>query len=177
MPNAKKPKTAVSGAGSAGGTARKRSKTEEELLDTGGGDIVLPREEEGRTPVYMTCDEVRRSMRALLAKGVSQAALARALSGMFPADSGKVVPTSNLRYFLEQKGPSRGNTTAAFYAGYCFFEKQRIKNGKPKSAFRKEMEEQHGAEGVDTVHGANTYYAVSGNTRPIVDKYAKLRLI
>lgn len=97
VPNAKKPKTAVSGAGGARGTARRGGKTDEELLDTGGGDIVLPREEEGRTPVYMTCDEVRRSMRALIAKGISQAALARALSGMFPADSGKVVSTSSLR--------------------------------------------------------------------------------
>lgn len=173
VPKAKKAKTASSGGAAKG---RSAGKSVEELLDT--GDIGLPGEDSGLTAVYMTCDEVRKAMRALLAKGVAQAALARALSGMYPAESGKKVSAANLRYFLGQKGPLGGNTSPAFWAGYCFFEKKRIKDGKPKSDFREDMEDIHGLNGVDVQHGANTAWVTASNNKQlVVDKYAKLRFM
>ncbi|CAI6096463.1 unnamed protein product [Clonostachys chloroleuca] len=139
------------------------------LLDT--GDVTLPGEDTGSVPVYDTCGEIRRKIRALLAKGVSQAALSRALSKMLPGSQGQV-SSRNLGTFMKQKHLMDGNTSPAFYAGYVFFEKQRIKNGKPKTKTRQEMEEAHGKTGVNLdwsfKGGSLTLFR---NERVHVDKY------
>lgn len=71
---------------------------------------------------------------------VTKAALCRDLSAMMADD--RKVSTQVLATFIGNKGPMRGVESDAFYAGYVFFEKLRVKNGKKKrSKFREEMEE------------------------------------
>lgn len=174
VPKAKKPKTAATaGSGATGKAAQAKA---EDLLDT--GDVTLSGEERCAVPVFMTCDEVRKKMRALMTKGVSQAALARGLSAMYPADSGRSVSPANLRYFLGRKGPREANSNTAFYAGYCLFEKQRLKENKPKSEFRLGMEEAHGPEGMSIADsGRGYYYTVHESEELVMDKYGKLSFV
>ena len=140
------------------------------------GDVKLDGEDKGAVQIYDTCDEVRKKTRAFLNKdGVTQAAFVREISKTFP-DERKVSP-ANLRYFMGQKGPLGGNVNVAFYAAYVFFEKLRIKNNKPKSKFREEMEKVHGAEGVDTEHGSGGHVTCFGNERPYIDKCARLQFM
>lgn len=59
-----------------------------------------------------------------------------------------------MQSFRGKKGPDAGNTSSVFYSAYVFFEKIRIKQGKPKSQKRKEMEEVWGPDGFD-IENAN----------------------
>jgi len=157
------------------GTDAKSTKAkEEELLDVSG--VILPGDEDLSEPVFDTPKEARRKIRDLQSKGISQAAIARALTSALPADCGKSVSAQNLRTFLGGKGVMGGNTTIAFYAAYVFFEKRRIKAGKPKSKTREDMEEVHGPMGVDIEHNSNgTYWVMSADSEPYYDSYGKLR--
>jgi hypothetical protein len=141
------------------------------LLDVSG--VTLDREEECQVPVFDTCDTVRKKIRAFIARdGITRAAFVRALSTFLPAD--RKVSDANLRYFLGLKGPSAGNTTAMFYAAYVFFEKRRIKDGKPKTKLRLEMEDVYDWRGMDLDTPSNTVYIGSANTELYEDKYGKL---
>ncbi|KAL6859958.1 hypothetical protein ACO1O0_003982 [Amphichorda felina] len=166
VPKAKKAKTA-SGAGAAKGGSS--SQTQEQLLDVSG--VEIPGEEVMEVSIYETCDESRKKIRALLAKGVTQTALARTLDSMYPEGSGKSVTAATLRYFLGQKGPLMGNTGSVFYAAYLFFEKRRLKDGKPKSEYRELMEELHYPMGVDTKVSMSTPVLCSAGSIPVVDRY------
>jgi len=46
-----------------------------------------------------------------------------------------------LNEFLGKKSPNSRNVSSIFYASYVFFEKMRIRDGKPKTAFREEIED------------------------------------
>jgi hypothetical protein len=145
-----------------------------DLLDVSG--VTLPGEEKGTVPVYDTCEEIRKKVRALLARdGVTQAAFLREISKMYP-DESKKVSAANLRYFMGKKGPLDGNVNATFYAAYVFFEKQRVKAGKPKSKFREEMEKVHGSKGVDLEHSPHGHVWLRAGETAYVDKYGKLQI-
>lgn len=103
-------------------------------------------------PVYDTCDDIRRQITAYLKKpGVTQAQFGRDLLAQFHTDKGpKGISASQMQSFRGKKGPDAGNTSSVFYSAYVFFEKMRIKQGKPKSQKRKEMEEVWGPNGFDT---------------------------
>ncbi|KAB5539393.1 hypothetical protein GE09DRAFT_1290505 [Coniochaeta sp. 2T2.1] len=164
---AKKTKTSAVGAGEKAADNSPAAA----LLDVSGVD--LPGEATGSVPVFDTCDEVRRKIRAFLSKdGVTQAALVRALNTCLPP--GRNVSPTTMTRFLGQRGPRTGNTSAPYYAAYVFFEKRRIKDGKPKSKHRVEMEGVHGAEGMDLEPGANAGFTCFGNERPYVDKYGSI---
>ncbi|KAL1304694.1 hypothetical protein AAFC00_003646 [Neodothiora populina] len=55
--------------------------------------------------------------------------------------------STSLNRFREAKGPDGGNTNSVFYAACVFFEKIRVKEGKPKSKHRQEMEAAWGDQG------------------------------
>ena len=57
----------------------------------------------------------------------TQAEFARKLSALLPKSS---VSTRQLAAFLKFKGPQDGAHNAAFYAGYVYFEKLRVKEDK-----------------------------------------------
>ncbi|CAH0058442.1 unnamed protein product [Clonostachys solani] len=149
--------------------AKDKSDAMERLLDT--GDYILLGEAEGDVDIFETPREVRRKMRALLAKGVTQAAFARALSNMLPEGAGALNPQT-MKAFLAHKGVMDGNTSKAFYCGYVFFEKQRLRDNKPMSKHREAMEDLH-PTGVDTTNNPKTTrYIVSASTRSLgYDQY------
>lgn len=149
------------------------SAANEGIPDVSG--ITLGEEEEGRVAVYMTCDEVRREMRALLVQpSVTKAGLARVLCTMYPPERARPVTSANLSYFLKLEGPRSGNTCVAFYAGYCLFEKVRVKLRIPKSEWRLEMEVVHGFRGLNVTDGPNTAYVGPSNSELVVNQYGGL---
>ena len=83
----------------------------------------------------------------------------------------KITP-SQLKTFLSQKGPMDGAAGAVFYAGYVYFEKMRLANKKEKSKKRKEMEEEHTANGVRRVDGRGPFVVCVGQN-PYIDQYGK----
>ena len=95
-------------------------------------------EEDSDVPIFETCDSLRRMINAHLRNtNDTQAALARRFSDIL----GRKVQGSQISSFLGKKGPRSGAESPAFCAGYIFFEKLRIKQRKPKSKFRQEMEQ------------------------------------
>ncbi|KAM7182681.1 hypothetical protein V8F33_014108 [Rhypophila sp. PSN 637] len=134
--------------------------------------------------VFDTCDTVRRKIRALLANPkypkITQAALCRAIvKAAYGEDSDKTIQSASLGAFLKKKGPLAGNTSAVYYAAYVFFEKLRIKQGKPKSSDREIMEELWWDGGVDTKTVASSVkFVISSAARGVaMDKYGKPRVV
>jgi hypothetical protein len=57
-----------------------------------------------------------------------------------------------------------GNTSGMFYGAYVYFEKLRIKEGKPKSKKRREMEEIHAKDGgLDTKRMQDRLLTLAGD--------------
>lgn len=166
-----KPDEATSGKGPG---SKKSTKTPADILDVSG--VELPGEEDMLVEVFDTCAEMRKHIRDLQKKGCSQAAICRAFSTSYPEGSGKSVSAANLRTFMGNKGSMGGNTSPAFYGGYVFFEKKRIKEGKPKSKFREEMEEIHDW-GVDVKRNMNGHFVGLANRQLVIDKYGKMHSI
>lgn len=148
----------------------KASKT----FDTGG--MRLDGEDQQAVPVYDTCDEVRKKIRAFLKKpDVTQAAFCRAIGDSFPEK--RSIQSRQLSTFLGRKGPTAGNTSAVFYGSYVFFEKLRIKEGKPKSQFRLEMESIHpkGMNVTDQIDGG--WVTMHKDERMVQDKYGRIDFV
>ncbi|KAI9898052.1 hypothetical protein N3K66_006412 [Trichothecium roseum] len=166
-----KAKTAGAGAGAGASTTKAgAAKKQDQLLDT--GDVELPGEDTGSVVVFELPRNIRTKLNALLKKGVTQAALARALSQMMP--EGATVSTHVLRTFLGHRHIMDGSDSAAFYAGYVLCEKLRLKEGKPKSKFREEVEAAHGPRGVPTHIGKGTSFICFKDERPHYDKWGVL---
>ncbi|KAK4213160.1 hypothetical protein QBC37DRAFT_374258 [Rhypophila decipiens] len=134
--------------------------------------------------VFDTCDTIRRKIRALLANPkypkITQAAFCRAIvKAAYGENSDKTIQAASLGAFLKKKGPLAGNTSAVYYAAYVFFEKLRIKQGKPKSNDREIMEELWWDGGVDTKKPASSVrFVISSAARGVaMDKYGKPRVV
>ena len=113
-------------------------------------DIYLSGEDDDDVPVFDTCDEVRKKIDAHLRKpGVTQAQFCRDIYAQLkgPCRPARVFQSSQLAVFRNNMGPISGAKSKVFYAAYVFFEKLRIKQGKPKSKHRLEMEEVWGFQG------------------------------
>ncbi|GKZ35148.1 hypothetical protein AbraIFM66950_005700 [Aspergillus brasiliensis] len=142
---------AVTMAGNAPKRTKKNQQPSAAAVDL--SNIHLDGEEDGNVPIFDTCDVVRRKIRAHLRKpGVTQAGFI------------------SFGEFLKKKGPNAGSQGAVFYAAYVYFEKLRLKNGKPKDAFRLEMEKIW-PNGFELDHAANGRFWCGPNKRPWVDKY------
>jgi len=115
-------------------------------------DITLPGEDTDEVPVFDSCDEVRRKLNLHLKRpGVTQAQFCRDMVAQLHAKRlpAKGIQGSQLARFRGMKGPSAGAGSVVFYAAYVFFEKLRIKEGKPKTKHRLTMEETWGPEGFE----------------------------
>jgi hypothetical protein len=171
VPAAKKQKTATASASptastsGAAGTAASAATSEGQSTATATAassgavpdisDIVLPGEENDAVPVFDTCDEIRRKINAHLKKpGVTQAQFCRDVYAQLkgPSRPGKPFQGVQLARFRGMKGPLSGAKSSLYYGAYVFFEKVRIKEGKPKSKHRLDMEKQWDAEGIDREH-------------------------
>ncbi|KAK8176027.1 hypothetical protein IWX90DRAFT_464441 [Phyllosticta citrichinensis] len=106
-------------------------------------DITLPKEDTDEVEVYDSCDEIRKKINAHLREpGVTQAQFCRDLAAMcHTPKKPKSIQSRQLTAFRDQKEADAGNTSVVYYAAYVFFEKLRLKDGKPKSSHRKGMEE------------------------------------
>jgi hypothetical protein len=147
----KKAKTAASKKSGAGGDGDDpKDDPKKPAKGKGGSDpadflqVHLDGEETDSVPIYDTCADVRRKISAHLRDpGVTQAQFCRDLhSQLHGPERGAKIQSTQLARFRAMSGPNQGGDNKIFYAGYVFFEKKRIAEGKPKSKKRQEMEEQ-----------------------------------
>ncbi|CZR66326.1 uncharacterized protein PAC_16227 [Phialocephala subalpina] len=155
---------------------KKKAKPAEEAKKNDVSAIHLEGEEDQSVPVYDSCDEIRRKIRAYLAEpGITQAGFLREIAKAWP--EGKKIQSKVLNDFLGKRGATAGNTSSVFYGSYVFFEKQRIRDGKPKSKHRQEMEKQYSGErGIDTKHRLDGGVWCMQGERPYEDKYGKIHI-
>ncbi|KAK3066902.1 hypothetical protein LTR53_016549 [Teratosphaeriaceae sp. CCFEE 6253] len=100
-------------------------------------DIHLEGEADAETPIFDTCDDVRRKMKQALSD-TTQADLARKLDALLPRSS---VTLRQVAPFMKFKGPQAGAHCPVFYAAYVYFEKLRLAEQKKTSAKREKMEQ------------------------------------
>jgi hypothetical protein len=140
--------------------------------------IKLDGEEDDAVQIYDTCGEIRMKIDLHLDNtGVTKASFLRDLERQFIKTPRKL-QSAQLASFCSKYGPSSGNTSAVFYAAYVFFEKLRIKDEKPKSDHRLNMEKIYRSEGgfqTKRVAGSINYWC-QGDTRPYEDQYGQIRI-
>ena len=152
---------------------RKKAKAEDaDKFDVSDAVLKLDGEDEGEVKIYDTCDEIRRKITAHLREdGVTKAGLCRTLGQITPG--GTPINAKSMDDFLKKKGPLDGSSSRCFYSAYVFFEKLRIKQGKPKSKFREEMEAiWAGNRGFSRRRGG--LVICKAGTQPYMDKYGRI---
>ena len=155
--------------------SQKKVKKNEESKKLDVSTVELSGEEDESVEVYDTCDEVRRKIAAYLREpNVAQAAFLRSLAQMLP-DPTATLRSKQLNDFQAKKGPLAGNTSKIYYAAYVFFEKLRLKQGKPKTKKRLENEDEWAMKGgIDTKRLQGRVWCAAG-ANPYMDKYGKIR--
>ncbi|KAF7960975.1 hypothetical protein EAE96_000645 [Botrytis aclada] len=122
--------------------AKKRLSKAAEPYDV--SDIELEGEDIESVPIYDSCHEIRKKIKVFFRNVSSnESAFCREIAKTFP--DGRGVLTKTLNNFMKQKDP-HGNQSPAYYAAYVFFEKTRIRDGKPKSQDRVNSEKSLGPE-------------------------------
>ncbi|KAL5315294.1 hypothetical protein ACEPPN_016161 [Leptodophora sp. 'Broadleaf-Isolate-01'] len=128
---------------------KKKAKTTAPAANGDLDAIQLEGEADVSVPVFDSCDEIRKKIRAYLAASNStQAEFLREIAK--PYHDGRKIQSKVLNDFLGKRGASAGNTSSVFYGAYVFFEKMRIRDGKAKSKHRQDMEKAHPGKGMDT---------------------------
>jgi hypothetical protein len=147
-----------------------------EKYDVSG--IHLDGESDQSVPVWDTCDVVRKKIMVHLRDpDVTKAQFLRDIAKAAYPGTDKKLNANLLDGFLSKRGANAGNTSSVFYAAYVFFEKLRIRDNKPKTKFREEMEAVWGHEGgFDRVTPVHTGVWITKGERPYVDKYGMLRI-
>ncbi|TVY43941.1 hypothetical protein LOCC1_G005605 [Lachnellula occidentalis] len=150
---------------------KKKVKKEEEAKKNDVSGIQLDGEADMAVPVYDSCDEIRKKISAYLREPqVTQAAFLREIAKTYL--DGRKLQSKVLNDFLSKKGASAGNTSAVFYSSYVFFEKMRLRDSKPKSKHRKEMETRH-SDGFQTDRRRDRVWCMDGE-HPYQDAYGGL---
>lgn len=170
------------------GPASKRSKSSRgdpnkpDPLNVKGISLNDDLDDEGDVKVFDTCDTIRRNIRTFLTKydgEVTQAVFLRAITNAAFAETEprRKIQHAQLTTFMGQRGTMTGNTTGVYYAAYVFFEKLRIKDGRPKTADRKTVEAYH-VKGLDrSLAPENVYFLVPLGAEGItVDKYGRPKI-
>ena len=142
-----------------------------EKYDVSG--IRLPGEGIEEVEVYDTCDDVRMKINKHLREApVTKASFMREICKTFPEP--KTIQAVQLQRFLKGKGPTNGQSSPVYYAGYVYFEKLRIKNGGKKTAKRQEMEAMYGAEGGMSRELQRGGWVVTSGTTLTEDLYGRM---
>lgn len=112
-----------------GQPSSKKRKTSLENSDKFNVSSIHLEGRESDSPVYETCDMVREKIEEHIKKpGVKISSFVLALQNQYHDPSSMEHMTNNSLYsFRRKSGYATGNTSTAFYAAYCFFEKLRIK--------------------------------------------------
>lgn len=153
----------------------KKSKTSKaskpDPLDVSG--VTLDGEEDHSVPVFDTCDAVRRKINAILRKdGVTKAGFLRAAAAASRHDG--TIGANSLNNFLRSKGALKGNTNAVYYHAYVFFEKLRLKQGKPKDKLQ-EGTEKANPQGINTERSSDHIIVLPGESVSF-DKFGALQV-
>jgi len=152
----------------------KKGKGDDEKWDT--SDIHLDKEEQDAVPVFDTCDDIRKKIKAHMRNdGVTQASLLRHLAEQYILEP-RGLRSPQINTFLKQKGPLEGNSSGIYYAAYVYFEKLRIKQCKAKSERREEMEKKWGRGGVDRRPSGGRFWAGPGDY-PVQDEYGIVKVV
>ncbi len=69
-----------------------------------------------------------------------------------------------------------GASSPIFYGSYVYFEKLRVKQGKPKSKKRQEMEKIWAPKGLDTKHDMKQPMFMKGDEMIFTDKYGHVEI-
>ncbi|MCJ1466101.1 hypothetical protein MMC07_004720 [Pseudocyphellaria aurata] len=118
---------------------KKKAKKEEDVKKVDVLDIQLEGEENDSVRIYDTCDDIRQKIAEYLREpNITQAGFLRDIGKLF--SESRTIQSKQLKDFQAKKGPLAGNSSSVFYGSYVFFEKLRIKQKKPKSKKREEME-------------------------------------
>ncbi|KAM0239577.1 hypothetical protein ACHAP5_008223 [Fusarium lateritium] len=118
--------------------ANSTAKTSKDLPDI--SEIHLEGEETDEVPVYDDCDEIRRKINAhMKTPGLTQAQFCRDLYAQLKAPKCKGIQSKQLTDFRGAKGTNAGAKSSVFYAGYVYFEKLRIAQGKPTTKHREHI--------------------------------------
>ena len=99
--------------------------------------VTLEGAQEGKVPIYDTCDEVRKKiMKFQTDSGCpSVAALLRVLSPE------KEMQSAQWNRFIGVRGKNEGNSQLLYYVAYVFLEKLRVAQAAPKDNSRLKNEE------------------------------------
>lgn len=155
---------------------KKKIKKDEEIRKLDVSRVELEGEDDGSVSVYDTCDEIRRKIAAYLREpNVTQAGFLRELAKTLSDPSAKL-QSKQLKDFQTKKGALEGQTSRIYYAAYVFFEKQRLRQGKPKSKKREENEKVWALEGgIDTKRRQGNVWCLAGE-KPYTDRYGKTHI-
>ncbi|KAK7900458.1 hypothetical protein LTR67_002740 [Exophiala xenobiotica] len=162
-------------------TAPKKSKKDEiaEIEKANDvSDITLPGEEDDSVPVFDTCDDIRTKIKRYMRETphATGAGFVRTAASALPENSDRKAAQQGLTKFLNAKGPRKGAESNVFYTAYVFFEKLRIKQGKPKSKKREEMEKEWGRQGMELRDSSKVHILVGPGLPPMhEDKYGIMR--
>ena len=181
MPRTKKAKTddnpdkEASSSKTAAAGSKKTKADEKSEFDV--SEIKLDGEETDSVPIYLTCDDVRTLIDAHLRNtSASQASFCRAVESMYTTVPDQGTKTTSLKTFLSSSGVLMGASSPIFYGAYVYFEKLRIKQSKPKSKKRKEMEEVWGSKGLDRNHDMKTPIHMFPDEGIFTDKYGHVEI-
>ncbi|KAL6241157.1 hypothetical protein RBB50_011836 [Rhinocladiella similis] len=142
--------------------------------------ISLAGEDTDAVPVMDTCDDVRNKINKYLRETPysSFASFTRTINLALSDSSERQGSPQTLTHFLGASGPRKGAESLVFYTAYVFFEKLRIKQNKPKSQKRLDMERVWGPRGIELKDSARTRFFVGpGLPDMYEDQYGKLQPI
>ncbi|KAJ8076338.1 hypothetical protein AAF712_000045 [Marasmius tenuissimus] len=140
--------------------------------------ISLPGDSEGTVEIYDSCDEIRRKINAHLKSSITKTQFLRDIVRAAYPDShtSTNIQSKQLSDFLTKKGATAGSTSKVFYAGYVYFEKKRLSEGKAKSKHRTQMEAEWGRRGGLPRERERGYWCAPGMV-PVQDKFGKINVV
>ncbi|KAK0657073.1 hypothetical protein B0T16DRAFT_488269 [Cercophora newfieldiana] len=140
--------------------------------------VTLEGEDTDTVPIFDSCDEIRRKINLHMnSPGVTQAQFCRDMLAQFNSPSKpKAIQGTQLARFRGMKGATSGAASLVFYGAYVFFEKVRVKEGKPKTKHRKDMEKTWGPEGVERENHRGGYWCIKGSY-PVMDKLGRVSIV
>ena len=159
--------------------AKKAKKAKDAAADeTDLFSISLPGDAEGTVEIYDSCDEIRRKINAHLKSSITKTQFLRDIVRVAYPDShtSTNIQSKQLSDFLTKKGATAGSTSKVFYAGYVYFEKKRLSEGKAKSKHRTNMEAEWGGRGGLPRERERGYWCGPGMV-PVQDKFGKVSVV
>ncbi|KAK1222053.1 hypothetical protein PQX77_015152 [Marasmius sp. AFHP31] len=161
--------------------AKKAKKDKDTAASTDETDlfsISLPGDSEGTVEIYDSCDEIRRKINAHLRSSITKTQFLRDIVRAAYPDShtSTNIQSKQLSDFLTKKGATAGSTSKVFYAGYVYFEKKRLSEGKAKSKHRAQMEAEWSGRGGLPRERERGYWCAPGMV-PVQDKFGKINVV